>query len=328
MTSNMTSNMSSNMTSNMSSNMPSLMDMYAMMGITVNSSLGDVRKSYKNMALMCHPDRGGNVTDMHILKNAYDWIVHQLSHVSLETTKGTYEEREREFTEFMQSQTNTQIPSLNDIEIDALGIPSEFLLKIKTSIRTSVQEYSKNNTDDFYFNIAYREIMYKIIATNIDVYDYNEIETLVNTYLNNFNRITNEINNTTLHASIPGGYGDFMDTTPEPMDIPIKPENNFGSKELVLHETQNSRALVISKKNNTEYYATIPIPEKLEDYTQGNMCDYKVAYTTTIEESQKLLEKYQESTVNETRTYDAIREERNAFDESMKMVSREKVTLL
>ena len=163
----------------------SQMDLYAMLGLTVNSSLADARRAYKNMALICHPDRGGNASDMNILKTAYDWIVHQLENVALEGEKGTFEEREAEFTEFLKTQANVPMPSLNDIEIEALGISSEFIGKIKDTIKTSVY---CTHLDDFSFNMIYREIMFKIqcyaMRVDADISNYNEIETLVNTFLN------------------------------------------------------------------------------------------------------------------------------------------------
>jgi hypothetical protein len=287
----------------------SQMDLYAMLGLTVNSSLADARRAYKNMALMCHPDRGGNSSDMCILKTAYDWIVYQLSNVSLEGEKGTFEERETEFENFLKSQTEVKMPSLNDIEIESLGISSAYIIKIKDTITTSI---SKEKLDDFYFNMIYREIMFKIMKEDIDINDYNEIDIIVNTILNNFNNFNN-LDNFVFHSSIPGGYGDLIDTSQTPPEIPIKDEYNFGSKELIMYKTQTACALVSSKHKQNDAYAHIPIPKKLDDYSQGNMCDYKVAYTSTIDESNKLISNYEVK--NNIRTYNTLLEERNELDE-------------
>ena len=321
--------MSNDEISNEINSKTSIMDLYAMMGLTINSPLGEVRKAYRNMARVCHPDRGGNTSDMCILKNAFDYIVYQLEHVSLESEKGSFEDREAEFEKFIRSQTETKIPSLNDIEIEALGISQEFINKIKDTITSSIP---KEKLDDFFFNMLYREIMFKIMNEEIDVNNYNEIDVLVTTILNSFININNNTNtnniNSIFHASIPGGYGDLIDTSQTPPEVPIKHEFDFGSKELVTYTTQTSCALVSSKHKQNEFYATIPIPEKIEDYSQGAMCDYKAAYTSTIDESAKLLADYEIK--NTIRTYDTILEERNELDAHLLTSSKNnaKVTLI
>ena len=304
----------------------SIMDLYAMMGLTINSPLNDVRKAYRNMARICHPDRGGNPSDMHILKNAYDYIVYQLEHVSLENEKGSYEEREMEYEEFIKKQTETKMPSLNDIEIEALGITEEFISKIKENITKSIP---KEHLDDFCFNMIYREIMCKIqfysMSVDADISDYNEIETIVNTFLNGYNLKTRI--NDTFHSSIPGGYGELMDTSTEPLEVPLKPEFDFGSKSLIMYKDQQACTLVSSKHKQNDQYANIPIPEKLEDYSQGAMCDYKAAHSSTIEESNKLLADYEMK--HDIRTYNAILEERNKLDEQLlNSCKKEKISLL
>jgi hypothetical protein len=310
-------------------NKTSIMDLYAMMGLTINSPLIEVRKAYRNMARICHPDRGGNPSDMHILKNAYDYIVYQLEHVSLENDKGSYEEREMEYEEFIKKQSETKMPSLNDIEIEALGINSEFINKIKENIKTSIP---KEYLDDFMFNMIYREIMCKIqiysMRVDADISNYNEIETIVNTFLNSYNYNLKTKINETFHSSIPGGYGELMDTSPEPLEVPLKPEFNFGCKSLLIYKTQQSCALISSKHKQNDHYANIPIPEKLEDYSQGTMCDYKAAHSSTIEESNKLLADY-ENKNNKERTIESLINERNELDMRLLNTSKkEKISLL
>jgi curved DNA-binding protein CbpA len=44
---------------------------YELLGVTMKSSLNDVRKAYYQLALLCHPDKGGNPQDMQLLHSAY-----------------------------------------------------------------------------------------------------------------------------------------------------------------------------------------------------------------------------------------------------------------
>lgn len=324
----MSLDMSSDMSNtHVNANAPSLMDMYAMMGLTINSPLSDVRRAYKNMAHVCHPDKGGNVQDMHILKNAYDYIVEQLTNVSLENQKGSFEEREAEFTAFIEAQKHTQIPSLNDIEIETLCIPREFLNKIKDKI---AQFNNNNNNDTFYANLAYRQIMYNILTQHIDVNDYVQLEKCTDTYLDTLQHAKEDHSN--YYASIPGGYGDLLDTSLEPIDVPLQPAHLFGSKEVVIHTEQQECVSLSSKqkhKINTDFYAYVPIPEKLDDYSLGSMCDYKAAYTDTCAESRQLLEQFETNNANNVYNYDTQVKTRESLDTYLSETqAKVKVTLL
>ena len=77
-----------------------LINPYSLLGVNVNSSLRELKKNYYNMALLCHPDRGGDKRDMNVVCLAYNYIKEQLENVN----EKTYEELEDEFEKFIKEQ--------------------------------------------------------------------------------------------------------------------------------------------------------------------------------------------------------------------------------
>ena len=51
---------------------------YDIMNLTPESSLKDLKDAYYQMALLCHPDKGGSADDMIVIHNAYKYIKEQL----------------------------------------------------------------------------------------------------------------------------------------------------------------------------------------------------------------------------------------------------------
>ena len=58
-----------------SSDTMSLIDAYAILGLPVTATLADVKRNYKNLAAIFHPDKGGYQEAMVLLNNARDTII-------------------------------------------------------------------------------------------------------------------------------------------------------------------------------------------------------------------------------------------------------------
>ena len=88
---------------------------YDIMNLTPESSLKDLKDAYYQMALLCHPDKGGSADDMIVIHNAYKYIKEQLENCA---DVKTYEELEEEFTSFCTEQEETP-PPFRDIWEDS-----------------------------------------------------------------------------------------------------------------------------------------------------------------------------------------------------------------
>ena len=94
-------------------NKQNLINPFGLLGVTPNSTSSELKRNYYNMALMCHPDKGGSNDDMHIVQMAYNYCKEQLQ--SQEARQTTYEQLEMEFADFCQEQEEKPPPSFSSI---------------------------------------------------------------------------------------------------------------------------------------------------------------------------------------------------------------------
>ena len=73
-----------------------------------NITMKDLKLTYYNLALICHPDKGGNSEDMLVLKHCYDYIKNQIE-CKLNKSKD-FKDAENEFKTFMENQTKVPPP--------------------------------------------------------------------------------------------------------------------------------------------------------------------------------------------------------------------------
>ena len=52
-----------------------MQDFYSLLGVNQNSSLKDIKIKFRELAMVYHPDRGGNPDEFKRLKTAYEWLV-------------------------------------------------------------------------------------------------------------------------------------------------------------------------------------------------------------------------------------------------------------
>ena len=75
---------------------------YELFGIDYNQcDLKQLKKKYYELALLCHPDKGGDEQSMITVQQSYEYILNQFENCKM---KKTFEELEQEFTEFIESQ--------------------------------------------------------------------------------------------------------------------------------------------------------------------------------------------------------------------------------
>ena len=113
---------------------------YDILGVTIESSLRDVKKSFIAKALMVHPDKvSGDGDKMMRLKNAFDIVYKEVSAIN---TDKTYEDFKDEFDLFYFQQSMEVKP---DIEVTELV---EHFEKYKKDLQPD-ESYSKNPTEEY-----------------------------------------------------------------------------------------------------------------------------------------------------------------------------------
>lgn len=121
---------------------------YEIMNMSPNSTLAELKKSYYQMALICHPDKGGTEEDMIVIHNAYKYIKEQLENCD---NTNTYEELEDAFSSFCKEQEETP-PPFRDIWEDSeqKKLRDEFNSAFEESISDSNNELDSIPVDKGY----------------------------------------------------------------------------------------------------------------------------------------------------------------------------------
>lgn len=94
---------------------------YELLGVTINSSISELKRKYYMLCLLVHPDKGGSAEDMIQVHKAYKFVEKELDeqekrdHVSVESL-------EEDFKSFCSIQENS-IPTFSDIYEDAFDLP-------------------------------------------------------------------------------------------------------------------------------------------------------------------------------------------------------------
>ena len=169
-----------------------LINPYDLLGVNVDSSIRELKKQYYNMALLCHPDRGGNNNDMNVVCLAYNYIKEQLENVK----EDTYEELEDAFENFCKEQESKEIPKFGSIYEETndwiVGFNKEFDKKMNLEENETINPYDINPFENGYGDIMDEEhAVSEEYSTNLigetktkfirDIVEYKEPEALPNT---------------------------------------------------------------------------------------------------------------------------------------------------
>ena len=97
----------------------SLLNPYELLGIKLEkfknvpkkNVVSLLKKNYYNLALLCHPDRGGNKNDMNIITLAYKYIKEQVEDIN----DISYDTMEENFQNFCKQQENEKPLNFGEI---------------------------------------------------------------------------------------------------------------------------------------------------------------------------------------------------------------------
>jgi len=151
---------------------------YQLLGLSSNSNLQDLRKSYYNLSLLCHPDKGGSNIEMNIVHNAYLYIKEQLDNCKKEES---FESLDEGFELFCKEQKD-QPPSFRDIYDDCNDFIREFNKEFDR--RNYIDGSPENNTTINPFEQGYGHLMDRPNNTTIDYPQNDEKETITQDFGN------------------------------------------------------------------------------------------------------------------------------------------------
>lgn len=243
--------------------MKTLIQPFELLGVATNSTPLEVRKAYYRLALLCHPDKGGDSKDMRMLQTAYEWVMAQISCVNNDYT---YEQAQEEFDNFVASQNHgTCIPSFSEVMLEAQGLSAA---KIREWYEEKTYHLSADaKTKDHYQwfqQFLWREMHLSTLRGDQASVNHNEclekaLQLVDAAYASN-----------TMAASISHGYGSYVETS----ETPFQP---FPSKEVTIYKEQQPFMF------QPQSCADICSPQQLDDYTTTcstvSGYDYSLAFT-------------------------------------------------
>jgi curved DNA-binding protein CbpA len=160
-------------------NFKSIINPYELLGIDIKRkdlTMKHVKKAYFEMALLCHPDKGGNESDMKVVQEAYEFIRDQMKNTSV-LTDDNINKIENEFKKYCETQEKT-IPSFPDIYNNVQEWQKKFNEQFekdkKNKEKYDEYGYSYCSSPDGYGNEM--DISTNIITNNPVHIDYNKIK--------------------------------------------------------------------------------------------------------------------------------------------------------
>lgn len=199
-----------------------LVNPYSLLGVNVNSTINELKKNYYNLALICHPDKGGSAEDMITLKNAYNYIKPQL----LNKTEKSYEDLEDEFKDFCKNQTQ-KISSFSEVYAESHDWINDFNKKFEQLDNNDVfskgygnlMENKKNN------NLKYNDIENGKIENNFsrELIIFKEPNSNPMDFGTNYRFDVKEIKDFSSNENI--NMNDYINAFSKPDDVSLFNEN-------------------------------------------------------------------------------------------------------
>ena len=141
---------------------------FKLFNITCKSNLIELKKSYYELSLMCHPDKGGRTEDMMVITSAYRFIKEQIIK-NEDKVELDYENAEEEFQKYVENNPIPKTPMMSEVFDEYTDFNKKFN-----------EEFSKNNNRyDKLSSLGYEKMMdeSKIgeYLNEENNYDYNEL---------------------------------------------------------------------------------------------------------------------------------------------------------
>lgn len=226
---------------------------YELFGLSTSASAGEIRRRYYELALYCHPDKGGSAKDMVLLHTAFQWLMERAVGTSMDA-----DDAQASFDDFVKSRQKTEVlPSMTEVAMEARGVA---LADIRAWVKNHAPMLTPEQVRWFELTVS-REIYLASLVPDIPaVLNVNDICSYV---LRDVVQCWGEM----VPASVPHGYGDAMAIDD---DAPLA---DFGKQQLIVYKEQIPFGAVAQP-------CPVVIPQKLDDYTtrDGGAADYHAAF--------------------------------------------------
>ncbi len=125
---------------------------FSFLGVSIDSSIDELKKKYYELSMICHPDKGGNKDDMIVLSNCYQYIKEQLKNKIPGNLSDSYLNLEEEFQKFCKLQSE-EIPNFQLIYEETNDFIKHFNQEFEESINY------KEHLESSPFNNGYGYLM-------------------------------------------------------------------------------------------------------------------------------------------------------------------------
>jgi curved DNA-binding protein CbpA len=192
---------------------------FKLFNISSKSSLDELKKSYYELSLICHPDKGGKTEDMMVVTSAYRFIKEQLINND-DDIKINFENAEEDFQKYMDDNPIPKTPMMSEVFDeytdfnkkfnDEFQKSDKFCNKLdKLGYQKLMVESKLKNCDE---NISYEELL-KLENVNINKTTSENREDFKNRYINDNIKFleSNDIENKNLNENIDIFKPDYPD---------------------------------------------------------------------------------------------------------------------
>lgn len=251
----------------------SLINPFLLFGLDVHKhiNLKEVRKTYHQLCLLTHPDKGGNKTDFLIIHQAYKYISKQV-----EQSKDMIplEILEEDFQNFCEENKVEKLPSLLDIRDDVALFNQKFN-----------ENWDINNTISNHFDKGYGSLM-----DRSELNDERKENQTDDCIINLTNEFTSEVIKYTEPNALPENYGSYQ-------RYDITEVDNYGNLPEQLYDYKETYSKINKKIEDkiqdnpiTDFENLLKRRQQERDNFKQSLCDMPIISLLSNNEQEEIEE--------------------------------------
>jgi hypothetical protein len=232
-----------------------MLNPFELLGVSENSTMNELKTAYYRLALICHPDKGGEPEAMKTLVAAYRWVLSQLEHRDAHSK--TFSE------EFGTPENRPSVPSFTDVLAESFGHTMErFREKCLTFLVFSEDIHKMLFIPAFEWAIQ-QGATPETFETKLDIY--------LQRYLDDQAAAVGRNGEFYIPMSDPRGYGEYMERSQQNDELNTV---DFEAPMVVYQEPQD--ASLVQAQQHT--IACLNPNEPTNGFTLPPLYDYQEAF--------------------------------------------------